>query len=141
MAGAQEDSGGRGDILRNKHAPLHISSVLGPEHTGQAGRFSFTRDPGSSQWLRPLSSPSDDQGKRTRQGSGMFAGQWGTDSLGGHREAEQGRGWVTGTHQVTWAREAVLSSALCHRDGMLGPMCPGRQSPWAPQRGWETPYA
>lgn len=35
----------------------------------------------------------------------------------------------------------MLSSALYHRDGTLGPTCRGRQPPWAPQRGWETPQA
>lgn len=64
----------------------------------------------------------------------MTAGQWDIDLLGGHPEAERGRGWLAGT----WAREAVLSSALYRRDGMLGPTCLGRQSPWGPQRGCET---
>lgn len=33
----------------------------------------------------------------------MPAGQWDADLLGGHPEAERGRGWVAGTHQGSWA--------------------------------------
>lgn len=101
MAGAQVDGRDRGDILRNKLAPLHVSSVLRPEHTGQAGLPSHRTQParGGCSYSPALRTVR----KNTWQGSGMPAGQWDSDSLGGHPEAERGRGWVAGTHQGSWA--------------------------------------
>lgn len=101
MAGAQVDSGDRGDILRNKLAPLHVSSVLRPEHTG---RWVFLHT-GPSQLTVAAATlqPFGQSGKTHLAGSGMPAGQWDADLLGGHPEAERGRGWVAGTHQGSWA--------------------------------------